>query len=168
MPTGKPLLVRLFITSGLVGLGIIIILLPSWVAPHHISVLTPPIYTLTDSGYIFTDSGPSPSRVPTDSTQVTAVLESVLDPCLGLSIVDLGFIYHITTDSLNNVTVIMIFSTPACPYVTYLAGQVLEAIKNMPGVNKVKVKLDLTIPWSPSRLSDRARRQFWDNVEHNK
>ncbi len=84
-------------------------------------------------------------------------LETVIDPELGLNIVDLGLIYDLNIDDENNVNVKMTLTTPGCPLhdsITSGARYVLEALEE---VNEVTVQLVWEPAWSPELMSDRAK-----------
>lgn len=84
-------------------------------------------------------------------------LETVIDPELGLNIVDLGLVYDLNIDDENNVNVKMTLTTPGCPLhdsITSGARYVLEALEE---VNEVTVQLVWEPAWSPELMSDRAK-----------
>lgn len=84
-------------------------------------------------------------------------LETVIDPELGLNIVDLGLIYDIDIDEDHNVHLKMTLTTPGCPLhdsITSGARYVLEAMEE---INNVNVQLVWEPAWSPDRMSKRAK-----------
>ncbi|KEF38313.1 putative metal-sulfur cluster biosynthetic enzyme [Schinkia azotoformans MEV2011] len=84
-------------------------------------------------------------------------LETVIDPELGLNIVDLGLIYDINIDEENSVNIKMTLTTPGCPLhdsITSGARYVLEAMEE---VNEVNVQLVWEPAWSPELMSNRAK-----------
>lgn len=86
-------------------------------------------------------------------------LESVLDPELGVSIVDLGLVYDITiTDGTATVT--MTLTTLGCPLFQTIESEVKEKILAIPGIKKVNVELTFTPPWDTSRMSERAKAEL--------
>ena len=48
--------------------------------------------------------------------QITENLEKVVDPEIGINIVDLGLIYDLQADSDKNITVLMTLTAPNCPF----------------------------------------------------
>jgi metal-sulfur cluster biosynthetic enzyme len=58
---------------------------------------------------------------------VVAVLRQIVDPEMGLNIVETGLIYGIGTDD-GRVKVAMTMTTPACPVTAYLTGEVETAL----------------------------------------
>lgn len=72
------------------------------------------------------------------------LLNNVIDPELGVGIVDIGLIYHVDiTDGVATVT--MTFTSPGCPAGPELMRRVENEMGRYPGVKDVKI----TIVWSP-------------------
>ncbi len=79
--------------------------------------------------------------------QEDLVLESVrtvIDPEIGLSIVELGLVYGVEVKD-GDVTVRMTLTSPACPLGAVIQGQVHQVVKKLPWAKEVKVEL----VWSP-------------------
>jgi metal-sulfur cluster biosynthetic enzyme len=92
-----------------------------------------------------------------DTMPVMEALRSVIDPELGVNIVDLGLVYEIEQDDDGYVAVTMTTTTPACPIGSFLEQQVRWAVMRLPGVGGVEVDVVHTPPWSPARMTDEAR-----------
>ena len=92
--------------------------------------------------------------------QALGCLYDVIDPELGINIVDLGLVYDLDVDD-GLVRVEMTMTTPACPLHAYLSEQVEEAIRaEMPGVRTVAVHLVWDPPWGPERMSRVAQQEL--------
>lgn len=89
---------------------------------------------------------------------VRAALKSVVDPELGINIVDLGLVYGVTV-SETEVAVTMTTTTAACPMHNLLSRLAELAVAGVAG-DGVAVAIDVvfTPPWSPDMMSDDARR----------
>lgn len=88
------------------------------------------------------------------------VLRSVIDPEVGMNVVDLGLIYGIEI-SPQRIHVRMTMTTPACPMGSYITDQAREVIRAAaPGVSDVDVELVWDPPWDPGRMSEQAKRHF--------
>lgn len=98
------------------------------------------------------------AKKPTKKTLFHA-LESVLDPELGVSIVDLGLVYDITVTD-GTATVTMTLTTLGCPLFQTIESEVKEKILAIPGIKKVEVELTFTPPWDPSRMSEKAKAEL--------
>lgn len=90
--------------------------------------------------------------------QVLKVLEKVNDPELRLNIVDLGLIYEVEITEENNVGVDMTLTTQACPVGPMIQMQAEAALKSMPGVNQVDVRMVFDPPWTPEKMSERLKK----------
>jgi len=92
---------------------------------------------------------------------VRAALREVIDPELGVNIVDLGLVYGIDVNPDGEVRVTMTMTSPACPMRDYLEGLVESSItERVPDVRSVVVDIVDEPPWSPDRMSEAARRQL--------
>jgi FeS assembly SUF system protein len=88
---------------------------------------------------------------------VLAALKTVRDPEIPMDLVELGLIYELIVKQGGTVYVEMSLTTPACPVAASMPGEVEAAIRAVPGVNDVRVKLVWTPPWGPERMSEEAR-----------
>ena len=100
--------------------------------------------------------------VQVDPGQVVEQLRTVIDPELGLNIVDLGLIYGaMFADGVA--TVRMTTTTPACPIGSYLSDSIRQALFQLDGILDVAVELTHEPHWSPDMMSDEAKVQLgWD------
>ncbi|HZU88514.1 MAG TPA: iron-sulfur cluster assembly protein [Stellaceae bacterium] len=88
---------------------------------------------------------------------VLEALKTVRDPEIPLDLVELGLIYELIVQKGGLVYVEMTLTTPACPVAANMPGEVETAIRAVPGVSEVRVKLVWSPPWSPERMSEEAR-----------
>ena len=88
--------------------------------------------------------------------RVRLALRKVKDPELNLNIVDLGLVYDIVVDP-TLVQVDMSLTSPGCPAGPQIMGDVENAIKAMPGVQRVAINLVWDPMWSPERIEPRVR-----------
>lgn len=95
--------------------------------------------------------------------QVRHALQQVIDPELGVNVVDLGLIYGIAIEGAT-VTVTMTLTTPGCPLHESLAHAVEEVVRLfIPGVEAVRVQLVWEPPWTPDRISPAGRAELgWE------
>lgn len=92
-------------------------------------------------------------------TDVENLLRQVVDPELGVNIVDLGLIYGIDITE-DNVTVTMTLTTPGCPLHEAMITGVEETLRRHPAVRDVHVQIVWSPPWTPERMSETAKRQL--------
>ncbi len=91
---------------------------------------------------------------------ILARLREVIDPEIGLNIVDLGLIYSIDTNAENQVHVKMTLTTPGCPMHDAMSTWAQRAVAAMPGVASATVEVVWDPPWNPAMMTDRARAQL--------
>lgn len=94
---------------------------------------------------------------------VREALKQVIDPELFINIVDLGLIYLVTVEELeekSNVKIEMTMTSPACPAGPQLISQTKTVVGALPGAGEVEVKLVMVPPWTPDRMTEDARDQL--------
>ena len=100
----------------------------------------------------------SPEEVEKIKTRILESLEQVIDPELGIDIVNLGLIYEIRFDETNGETEIdMTLTTMGCPLADLLTDQIYDAISDVPEVTKTDVKLVWYPAWTVEKMSRYAR-----------
>jgi metal-sulfur cluster biosynthetic enzyme len=87
---------------------------------------------------------------------VTEALRQVFDPELGLDIVELGLLYDVQI-AAGEITVSYSLTSMGCPAGSLIQEQILEAVRELPGVEKVDLQLTWDPPWTPERLSEDAK-----------
>ena len=85
-----------------------------------------------------------------------SALRTVKDPELNVNVVDLGLVYSIQTHD-DQVDVEMTLTSPACPVGPEMLRNAVTALEKIEGVTKANVKLVMSPPWSPEKMSDAAR-----------
>lgn len=93
--------------------------------------------------------------------QILEKLSEVIDPELGLNIVDLGLIYEVSVEKAKKgerqkAQVRMTFTTPACPLATYLLGSIQSKLDELKGID-IDVSVVFDPPWSPEKMSEKAK-----------
>lgn len=96
---------------------------------------------------------------------VREALKEVIDPELFVNIVDLGLIYEVTVtpneeSGAEDVSIDMTMTSPACPAGPQLISNSHAAIQKLEGVGEVEVKIVMTPPWTPDRMTEDARDQL--------
>ena len=85
--------------------------------------------------------------------ELRAVLQTVQDPELHMSIVDLGLVYGIYIDEQGVVTIDLTLTSPACPIGPMIQGQAYHLLTQMDGVEDVEVNLVWDPPWDPKTMA---------------
>ncbi|APW62524.1 metal-sulfur cluster assembly factor [Paludisphaera borealis] len=83
-------------------------------------------------------------------------LRTVKDPELNVNILDLGLVYTIQAED-DHVNMEMTLTSPACPVGPEILRNAVTALEKVEGVAKANVKLVMSPPWSPDRMTDAAR-----------
>ncbi|MFR7397037.1 DUF59 domain-containing protein [Streptococcus constellatus] len=85
-------------------------------------------------------------------------LEQVIDPELGIDIVNLGLVYEIRFNDENGETQIdMTLTTMGCPLADFLTDQIRDVMTDVPEVSKVEVRLVWYPAWTVDKMSRYAR-----------
>lgn len=101
-----------------------------------------------------------PSTVMPSEEVVRDALRGVIDPEVGMNVVDLGLVYGIEI-APGRVRVSMTMTTPACPMGSMITEDAREAIRDIvPEAAEVDVQLVWDPPWSPALMSAHARQRF--------
>ncbi|EPG1221081.1 TPA_asm: metal-sulfur cluster assembly factor [Listeria monocytogenes] len=84
-------------------------------------------------------------------------LEQVIDPELGIDIVNIGLVYDVELDDDGLCTVSMTLTTMGCPLAGILTEQVQMALSDIPEVKDTDVNLVWNPPWTKDRMSRYAK-----------
>jgi metal-sulfur cluster biosynthetic enzyme len=91
---------------------------------------------------------------------VRRLLGTVIDPELGVNIVDLGLVYDIAVEDDGTVIIEMTLTTPGCPLGGFLDDQIRACLMELPQVRDVQVELVWEPAWKPTAMSDAAKTQL--------
>lgn len=91
--------------------------------------------------------------------QVRAVLRNVMDPEVGMNIVDLGLIYDVAIAPAS-IRVAMTMTTPACPMSAMIMEQVQSEIGTIAPAAQIDVQLVWEPVWNSSMMSEDAKKHF--------
>ncbi|HMA56681.1 MAG TPA: metal-sulfur cluster assembly factor [Pseudolabrys sp.] len=92
--------------------------------------------------------------------EILAALKAVIDPELGINIVDLGLVYH-AARTVNGIDIALTMTTPACPLGEMMTGEIKQVLGDrFPDAPDVRVELVWDPPWSPDLMSEESRRQL--------
>src|SRR5690606_40892893 len=93
--------------------------------------------------------------------EVLEALRDVLDPELGVNIVDLGLVYGVDIDENNDVVVTMTLTTPGCPLHDSISHGIRNRLAVIDEVGNVDVNIVWEPQWDPSRMSEAAKKFLW-------
>ena len=89
---------------------------------------------------------------------VTEALRDVVDPELGINVVDLGLVYGLTVDDANIAIVDMTLTSAACPLQDVIEDQMRMALDGL--VDDFRVNWVWMPPWGPDKITDDGREQL--------
>ena len=91
------------------------------------------------------------------SEQVKEKLRDVLDPELGVSIVDLGLIYTVEVDQHGVCVITMTLTTIGCPLFGQIQKSIEDKVLEVDGIEDVSIDLTFDPPWTPDKMSESVK-----------
>ena len=91
--------------------------------------------------------------------EVTEALKDVMDPELGVNVVDLGLIYDLAWDDENDALIVhMTLTSAGCPLTDVIEEQVAQSLDGI--VKQFRINWVWMPPWGPERITDDGRDQM--------
>ncbi|WP_048151017.1 metal-sulfur cluster assembly factor [Palaeococcus ferrophilus] len=87
-------------------------------------------------------------------------LKEVIDPEIGIDVVNLGLIYELRINPDNTVYVKMTMTTPGCPLTMWILRAVEDKVLEIPGVKDAEIELTFDPPWSPDMVSEEYKKRL--------
>jgi metal-sulfur cluster biosynthetic enzyme len=103
------------------------------------------------------------TSTPANVADIEEALRDVVDPELGINVVDLGLVYGITVDGQNHAVIDMTLTSAACPLTDVIEDQTRQALCTGPGgglVSDFRVNWVWLPPWGPDKITDDGREQL--------
>jgi len=94
----------------------------------------------------------------TSLDDVTEAMKDVIDPELGINVVDLGLIYDVTVDDANVAVLDMTLTSAACPLQDVIEDHTRSVLQDL--VSDVKINWVWMPPWGPDKITDDGREQL--------
>jgi metal-sulfur cluster biosynthetic enzyme len=92
--------------------------------------------------------------VATDE-DILEAMRDVVDPELGINVVDLGLVYAVSVDDANIATVDMTLTSAACPLTDVIEDQTRAALLEV--VDDFRINWVWMPPWGPDKITDDGR-----------
>ncbi|MGA0865695.1 MAG: metal-sulfur cluster assembly factor [Candidatus Nanopelagicaceae bacterium] len=89
---------------------------------------------------------------------ISEAMKDVIDPELGINVVDLGLIYDMTVETDGVAVLDMTLTSAACPLQDVIEDQTRQALAEL--VNDVRINWVWMPPWGPNRITDDGREQL--------
>lgn len=84
-------------------------------------------------------------------------LEYVVDPEIGIDIVNLGLVYDVDLDENGLCTVTMTLTSMGCPLAGHIEQDVRRALSNIPEIKDIEVNIVWDPPWGKDKMSRYAK-----------
>ncbi len=94
---------------------------------------------------------------------IEEAMKDVVDPELGINVVDLGLVYGVHVDDDNVATLDMTLTSAACPLTDVIEDQTRSALCSGPGgglVSDFRINWVWMPPWGPDKITDEGRDQL--------
>ena len=99
------------------------------------------------------DLVPEAAQVGTDD--LLEAMKDVVDPELGINVVDLGLVYDVTLDDDRNAVIDMTLTSAACPLTDVIEDQTRTALQGI--VGDFRINWVWMPPWGPDKITDDGR-----------
>jgi metal-sulfur cluster biosynthetic enzyme len=106
---------------------------------------------------------PSPAAEQPSIDDIEEAMRDVVDPELGINVVDLGLLYDVRVDGANVVTLDMTLTSAACPLTDVIEDQTRAALVGGPGgglASDIKINWVWMPPWGPDKITEEGREQL--------
>ncbi len=90
--------------------------------------------------------------------EVTEALKDVIDPELGINVVDLGLVYDMSVEEGNIAVLQMTLTSAACPLQDVIEDQARQVLADL--TSDVRSNWVWMPPWGPNKITDDGREQL--------
>jgi metal-sulfur cluster biosynthetic enzyme len=104
------------------------------------------------------EAGGATATSTVTSDDVTEAMKDVVDPELGINVVDLGLVYGVHLDEDSNCVLDMTLTSAACPLTDVIQDQTNSALEGL--VNDVLINWVWMPPWGPDKITEDGREQL--------
>ena len=128
--------------------------------------MTAPVDPYQNENSSFSGSGERPEQTEEQISKafdVTEFMRDVIDPELGINVVDLGLVYDLWFEEDNGKEIVMInmtLTSPACPLTDVIAEQVEDIVKANKLADAVRINWVWMPPWGPQMITEEGREQL--------
>ncbi|MGV0404238.1 metal-sulfur cluster assembly factor [Corynebacterium marquesiae] len=128
--------------------------------------MTEPVDPYQNENSSFSGNGERPEQTEEQISKafdVTEFMRDVIDPELGINVVDLGLVYDLWFEEDNGKEIVMInmtLTSPACPLTDVIAEQVEDIVKANKLADAVRINWVWMPPWGPQMITEEGREQL--------
>ena len=101
------------------------------------------------------ETAPAGATLTVARDEVVEAMKDVVDPELGINVVDLGLVYDVHLDDDTNVVLDMTLTSAACPLTDVITDQTNQALEGI--VNDVTINWVWMPPWGPDKITEDGR-----------
>jgi metal-sulfur cluster biosynthetic enzyme len=109
----------------------------------------------TDLPDVDLEAATSSVGTATTKDDVIEAMKDVVDPELGINVVDLGLVYGVDVDEHSNTVLSMTLTSAACPLTDVIEDQTRAALDGI--VNDFRIEWVWMPPWGPDKITDDGR-----------
>ncbi len=102
----------------------------------------------------------APTPPPPNVADIEEALRDVIDPELGINVVDLGLVYGVTVDQTNTAVIDMTLTSAACPLTDVIEDQSRGALVSSGLCTELEINWVWMPPWGPDKITDDGREQL--------
>ena len=100
----------------------------------------------------------TPAELTTEQEDVLEAMRDVVDPELGINVVDLGLVYGVDVDAERIATIDMTLTSAACPLTDVIEDQAGAALEGL--VPDFRINWVWMPPWGPDKITEDGREQL--------
>ena len=94
---------------------------------------------------------------PATEEAVREALKHVVDPELGINVVDLGLVYDVEIIEEGAISIEYTLTTMGCPIGPLIEAEIRQLLAGIEGVGEVDAEMVLRPPWTPEMMSEEAK-----------
>ena len=98
------------------------------------------------------------TATPANAADVEEAMRDVIDPELGINVVDLGLVYGIALDANRHAVIDMTLTSAACPLTDVIEDQTSAALTGL--VDGFRINWVWMPPWGPDKITEDGREQL--------
>lgn len=103
-------------------------------------------------------TSPIANAAISNAADVEEAMRDVIDPELGINVVDLGLVYGVALDANRHATIDMTLTSAACPLTDVIEDQTAQALDGV--VDGFRINWVWMPPWGPDKITDEGREQL--------
>ncbi len=98
------------------------------------------------------------TAMPPSVADIEEAMRDVIDPELGINVVDLGLVYGLTVDQNNHAVIDMTLTSAACPLTDVIEDQTATSLDGL--VDGFRINWVWMPPWGPEKITPDGRDQM--------